>query len=212
MLVRIWERLSLCRKLDTVVVATSPDPSNDMIEAVCTREGIRCVRGGRDEADIVGRLLHAAEETSADAIVRISGDCSMVCPKLVDELIGIWRFSPRLDYVSTVFPRTFPDGMDAEVFSVECLRHLDVTMYANHPGETLYQYREELSRTIWKHPEDFRIGSLEHVPNVSHLRWTVDTDEDLEFAREVFARLPEGFTMEDILRVFNPDEFLRLVR
>lgn len=195
MLVRIWERLSLCNKLDAIVVATSQHHSNDVIEKVCTREGIGCVRGGVNDTDILGRLLHAAEATSADAVVRITGDCPLIDPGVVDEIVGIW--TPRLDYVANCFPdhRTFPDGLDTELFSLECLRFLDRDPFA---------IREELSRNVWERHGHFRVASVLYRHDLSPLRWTVDTAEDLAFVRRVYEILPEGFGMADILAEFGP--------
>lgn len=189
-IVRIWERLCLARKLDAIVVATSGQSENDVIEAVCTREGIGCVRGPI-ESDIIDRMRRVVESTSADAVLRVTADCPLTDPKLVDLVVERWIEEPRLDYVSNVFPpiRRPADGLDLELFSAECLLFMD----------DLRSKREELSRNIWEHPERFRIH---HVPTATEtwsLGWALDTPRDLSFIRWIWGELPEGFGWKDVL-------------
>lgn len=195
MLLRVFDRLAFCKRLDSIVVATSDDPANEPIRAVCQREGIGCVSAMSSDEQVVGRLLEAARATSADAIVRVTPDCPLVDPGLVDLVVAtamgerdfpLWQRN-RLpsDYCSNVFPRTYPDGLDCEFITAEALAALPEA--------------EDATRTIWEHPEGFRITSVTHREDLSALRWTVDDARDLEFVRWVYASLPEGFTWRQVL-------------
>lgn len=192
-IVRIWERLALCSSLDTIVVATSADPSNDIIEKVCAREGMGCARWGTDE-DVADRLRYVAREQDADWVVRITADCPLVDPGLVDSLVAVARHTSGYEYLSNVYPRTYPDGLDIELISCGCLDRLS--------GETLTAY-------IWAHSGEFKTDSLCHDQDLSQYSWTLDTVLDLEFIQWVYRRLPEGFTWQEILRMgrYAPTEY-----
>ena len=182
-IVRIWERLALCEGLDAIVVATSTDPSNDIIEKVCAREGMSCTRWGED-ADVAGRLLRVAEVNSADWLVRVTADCPLVDPGLLESLMAVARHTEGYDYISNVWPRSYPDGLDLELISMTCLRRLT--------GETLTAY-------IWEHPDEFKTDNLCHDQDLAKYGWTLDTALDLDFIQWVYRRLPEGFTWRDVL-------------
>ena len=205
MFLRCWERLALCRELDAVVVATSLDPSNDLVEVLCERERIGCVRGGFTDLNVIDRLVEARERTNADALVRVTSDCPMIDPAVVGAVVARWRHDPSLDYVSNVRPgfRTWPDGLDTEVISWQCLLRLR--------GRIPQDYQEEPTRFVWEHPEGFRIVDVRAAFDLSHLRWVVDEAPDLAFVRWAWPHLPEGFCVGDVLalREHAPPEMKR---
>lgn len=200
----IAERMAHCREVDTVVVSTSVEPENDPIAELAARIGLPCVRGS--ETDLVERLGRTAALTGADAVVRITADCPLVDPRLVDEIVAVWRRSGgELEYVSNVFPPTFPDGLDVEVLSREVLERLD-----REVSDPIF--RESLTAYIREHPTSFRIVNVEHSEDLGQLRWTVDYPADLAFVEAVYqALLHEGkiFGMQEVLRLLHRRPELR---
>src|SRR5207249_4753991 len=151
-------------------------------------------------ADLIERLGRTAARTGADALVRITADCPLVDPALVDRVVGVWRRSAgRLEYVSNVFPPTFPDGLDVEVLSRTALERLDREV--SDPF-----FRESLTAYVREHPAAFEIANVEHPEDLSRLRWTMDYPEDLAFVEAVYRRLGnqgEIFGMDDLLRLLE---------
>ena len=188
MFLRIWDRLALCPALDSVVVLTSDEDSNEPIRAICTRESVGCVSAETD-ADVLGRFVAALERTGAEALVRITSDCPFADPLVIRDVVQAFKFD-AYDYASNVLPRSFPDGLDVEVISADAIRWLDRRCHAN---------REEFTRVIWNAPDAFRCVNVDTNPDLSGLRWTVDYYQDLEFARWAYERLPEGFGWRDVL-------------
>lgn len=190
MLLRVIDRLSLCERLDSIVVATTARPENKVIQKVCEREGIGCVVFPTlDDAMVVARLGFAAMRTSADAILRVTPDCPLVDAAVVDSVIaaaGAW-----FDYSSNCFPRSFPDGLDCEYVTLETLNTLPEA--------------EDATRYIWEHPEQFRIASVANHEDLSALNWTVNHAADLQFVRWVYERLPEGFGWQEVLSLLGED-------
>lgn len=191
---RIAERLTRCRELDGIVVATSEEGRDDAVAALAARLGLPCVRGS--EADLIQRLGRAVTETKADALVRITADCPLVDPHLVDRIVAVWRGSGgTLDYVSNVFPPTYPDGLDVELLSRGVFERL-------HREVTEPRFRESLTVYIWEHASQFRIANVEHDQNLRGLRWTLDYPDDLAFVEAVYGELGAvegGFAMPDVL-------------
>lgn len=186
------ERYRRASSLDSVAVATSTDLSDDPIARLADTLGIGCYRGPLD--DVLGRILGAAREFGADHVVRIGGDCPFLEWRLVDRVVGA-HLADGNDFTSNVFPPTYPDGLDMEVYSADCLARLDVE--AELPSA-----REHISPFVAAHPDRYRIGNVESPRDLSHVRLTVDEPEDLEVVRRVFEALYPGnpdFTLDDIL-------------
>ena len=191
MLLRLLDRLCLCTGLDSIVVATTDRPENRVIAKLCEREGFGCVVVNEPDDNVVARLKGAARAASADAIVRITPDCPLTDPDLVDQVVaaglGAGWTGWTLDYVSNVYPRrTYPDGLDVEFVTRELLEILPEA--------------EDPTRWIWDNPERVRQGCHALAEeNYSALAWTVDYAEDLEFVRWVYGQLPEGFGWREVL-------------
>ena len=210
MLGRIFDRLCYAKRLDAIVVACPSNPENDPIAAYCAREGIGCVRGPADEADVLSRMLAVAEAESAAAVVRITADCPLVDPHLIDDVVEL--FSPTLtfpltlrpDFVSNIHPRRgVPDGLDVELISREAMEGLRRNWNrwnANVP--------EAFTTLFWKEPAWARTWSIQPAPHLGDLRWTVDTADDLAFVNDVWAALPECFHMEDVYRLKSEAHFV----
>ena len=163
-------RLRGARELDDVVVATSWDASDDPVASAASQVGVAPARGPLD--DVLARFVLAAEQRRADAVVRITADCPLIDPGVVDELVRIWRRGDA-DYVSnTLEPRTFPDGLDAEVISRSAL--IDADHEASLPEE-----REHVTPFIRAHPDRFVPSGIWLQPSYGEVRVTLDDETDL---------------------------------
>lgn len=191
MFLRTWDRLSLTPGLQPVIVATSCDPSNDIVEAICGREGIGCVRGAKTDHDVLTRFMAVLRAyPDAETVIRVTPDCPLVDPALVHAVVRAWDDRPN-DYASNVLVRRYPDGLDVEVISADCLRWLHTRVP--------WDRREEFTRVIWECSAAFAHTTISDEEDWSGLKWTVDYPEDLEFARWAYERLPEGFGWRDVL-------------
>ncbi len=166
------ERLSRCMTIDKIVVATSTTSDDDVIERLCRKINFSCVRGSLD--DVLSRYIESANKFPGyDIIVRVTGDCPLIDPLVVDKVVTFFK-QPEFDYVSNVPSggETYPDGMDVEVFSRAAL------MEAGEKA-TLFSELEHVTPYIRNHPE-FRQGGVSADTDTSAYRLTVDTPEDFE--------------------------------
>ena len=168
-------RLSQSKELDEIVVATSEDPQNDELQSIVEFLGYRCTRGS--EKDVLRRFYDAAKTTDADVIVRITGDCPLVDPSLVDRCIQCYK-DLEVDYFSNANPPSYPDGMDIEVTSFASIER------ANNEAVLMYD-REHVTPYILN-TDSFLKSSIQHNENLSNLRWTVDEQEDFIVVTKVF--------------------------
>jgi spore coat polysaccharide biosynthesis protein SpsF len=198
-LYRIFERLSSCKKINKIIVATSEEKANDSVRDFCRENDILCFSGSED--DVLKRFFEAAVWAGAgeqDVLVRITGDCPLIDPQIVDETIEYYIES-KMDYVSNSNPPSFPDGLDCEVFGFKPLE------LAYHNAALLSE-REHVTLFIRNHPEIFTIGNVGSGEDHSMLRWTLDEYEDYLVIRaiyeELYHRIPR-FGMEDILALYK---------
>jgi spore coat polysaccharide biosynthesis protein SpsF len=193
---RVVRRAQKCRLADEVVVATSVEPANDAIAEECTRLRVRVLRGSED--DLLDRYFRAAEVTQADVVVRITSDCPLVDPGVSDESIRAF-LETCPDYASNVLERTYPRGLDTEVFSLCALDR------AFREAKDPFQ-REHVTPFFYQHPERFKLVSVKGERDFSNHRWTLDTPEDLEFLQAVYARLGDrDFTWRDVLSLVESE-------
>jgi spore coat polysaccharide biosynthesis protein SpsF len=196
-------RLSFSKEIDQIVLSTADNRANDPLAKLARAIGLGYYRGS--ENDLVSRIYETAKKFKADAIVRITGDCPLVDPALVDKMIKIYRKkSPNMDYVSNVLPPTFPDGSDIEIISTKTLKRLDREV--KNP-----LYREWITTTIMENPKKFKIYTLKNGKNLSFLRLTVDYPEDFKLAKIIFSRLHKEdrvFSLKDILALLKKEPAL----
>lgn len=191
MLLHQIERLRRARALDEIVVATSDEPSDDPIEALCASAGIRCFRGSLN--DVLDRFYQAALPYRPDLVVRLLGDCPLVDPELIDRVVAFQQ-AGHYDLAGADMSM-FPDGLDLDVIPFPVLE--GAWREAVRPSD-----REHVSLFITRQPERYRIGLLENDVDLSHLRWTVDEPEDFEMVRRIYEALypaNPAFTTKDIL-------------
>ena len=188
----LLKRLSHSKSIDQVVIATSFDERNNCFVEHVKSLGFECIKGSED--DVLERYVLAAEETQADVIVRITGDCPLVDPNLVDDIINRF-FSSKVDYYTNTMPPTFPDGLDVEVFSYDALKSCQSKSQTRNDKEHVTSYMRESG--------EFEIGSFNNPEDFSSLRWTVDELSDLEVIRNIFEWFSPNihFGWEDVLEL-----------
>lgn len=171
----LLSRLARAREVDQIVVATSEDPRNEPLAQHVRKLGYACVQGS--ENDVLDRYVQAGRTAGADVVVRITGDCPLVDPALVDEAVRGFR-AADVDYYSNVSPATFPDGLDIEVFSFSALERA--------ARETTDDYDREHVTPYLRNPAKFRQAALCNDADLSGVRWTVDEAVDYKVIRSVF--------------------------
>ncbi len=217
-LAHVVERLQRCRTVDTVVLATSIRPENDVIAAWARALGVPCVRGS--EEDTLGRFYLAAVEHRLDVIVRVSGDCPLIDPGVLDQMVERFRQLQRsesgCDYLTNILERTFPRGLDVEIFTLDALTQ-------SHQEDHDIGSREGVTVYILTHQDQFRLANFARQTDESHHRWTLDTPSDYMLLSNVYDALyptEPTFSYQDVLellaghpswRSLNADEVQREV-
>jgi spore coat polysaccharide biosynthesis protein SpsF len=198
MIVQQLARVARARLIDDIVVATSTDPGDDRLVQTVQQAGYRVHRGSLQ--DVLGRFLEVLDTDQPDVIVRITADCPLISPTVIDSVIAAFT-DTGVDYASNTLTPTYPDGLDVEVVRATALRQLArQTLDADE--------HEHVTLGIYRRPEEFTLHAVTSSPDNSNLRWTVDTPEDLAFVRWVFDRLHStDFDYADVLALLaqHPD-------
>jgi spore coat polysaccharide biosynthesis protein SpsF len=201
MLARVVLRTQRAAFLDEVVVATTVEAADQAIVAECKRLRVPVFRG--DAQDVLDRYYRAVLFTDAKAIVRITADCPLIDPKIIDQVVGAF-LDAGPDYASNVLKRSYPRGLDTEVFTFAALE----TAWKLATDE--FQ-RVHVTPFIYQNPNLFKLLSVTHTSDLSDHRWTVDTPEDLAFVRAVYQRLGdvESITWQQVLRLLSREPSLK---
>ncbi len=181
MLELMIERLRFVRELDQIVIATTVNRTDDPVEDLARRLGVGLWRGSEDDAP--HRVMDAARAHEADVIVELTGDCPLIDPVIVLRVIQSYHTS-NVDYVSNTLTRSYPDGMDTQVFATRVLS--DVAMRTSDSID-----HEHVSLFIYRHPEVYSLANVHAAPRETKpdLRLTLDTAEDLAVIRAIFCGL-----------------------
>ena len=179
MLQRQLERVRCATSVERVVVATSTDETDLPIAELCKSLDVPCFRG--DLNDVLARFIGAIEEFDPEVVVRLTADCPLISPSVIDSIVHSF-FESDCDYLSNTLEPTFPDGVDVEVVRARALRALAQL-------DTDTSEREHVTLGIYRRPEQFVVRNFTGDPDLSDLRWTVDSPEDLEFVRWVYSEL-----------------------
>lgn len=202
----VLSRVAAARSLAEFWLACSDSPADDALAAYAEKHGFRVWRG--QEEDVLDRFATLARRVQADAVARVTGDCPMIDPGVLDAVVSRYRTSAA-DFVSNTQQRSFPDGLDVEVFTRDALERAD--REARDPflraHVTPYIHGRLRDRLPWG---GFTIDQYVQDADFSHLRWTLDEMEDLEFFRRVVPRLPEGYSWLDALALLTREP--RLMR
>jgi spore coat polysaccharide biosynthesis protein SpsF len=205
MLERVVLRAGRAATPEEVVVAATDRPEDDAVAAEASRLGVGSFRG--DAEDVLRRFAQAADALSADVVVRVTADCPFLDPELLDDVVGAFTAAdPPADVAANVIERTYPRGLDVEVVRVSALQ--TAAREARHPHQ-----RSHVTPYLYEHADRFRLVSVRGEEDFSAERWTVDTPEDLLFARELCARLadPDRATWTDALVVLEREPELRAI-
>jgi len=200
MLEMLIERLQRAQRLDEVVVATTDHPADEAIEQLARKLHVGCFPGSSD--DVLDRVLRAGQMYHADLLVEMTGDCPLLDPQVVDEAIAIF-LAGNFDYVSNCVQRTYPRGLDTQVYPMKVLAEVD--KITQDPAD-----RENVSLYIYEHPQKYRLGRLLAAPKIARpdLRLTVDTQADLDLVRVIYERLyprNPAFSIFDVVRLLEEE-------
>lgn len=179
MLARQIERVQHAQCLDQLIVATSTEASDDEIDKLCKSLDVACFRGSLD--NVLERFYQAALTFKPDHVVRLTGDCPLIAPEVIDQLIE-QHLTEKNDYTANCLTPSFPDGLDVEVMTFNALRR--AWQEARLPSE-----REHVTPYIHKNPKQFKIGELRCERDLSFLRWTVDEPEDFILVEKIYQAL-----------------------
>jgi len=187
----VINRVKAAKNLDDIIVATTIKKEDLEIVKLCAQQGISVFCGSED--DVLDRYYQAARLFKAENIVRITSDCPLIDPKIIDNVIDLY-FKENADYATNTIPETFPDGEDVEVFRFNALR----TAWKN---AKLASEREHVTPYI-RNNSIFKIANLKCKPNLATKRWTLDEPEDFEFVKTIYKNLYHKnplFGMKEIL-------------
>ena len=201
LLYRMFERVAASKMCGTIVIATTTDKSDDVVENLCNKFNMICFRG--HPTDLLDRHYQAAKLFSADAVVKIPSDCPLIDKSVIDKVLNYYMENLNyFDYVSNLHPPTYPDGNDVEIMSFKALS--DAWENANRELE-----REHTTPYFWENPDKFRIGNVIWETgldySMSH-RFTIDYEKDYNFIKQVYDELYSVnpiFTLNDILDLLD---------
>ncbi len=203
LLLHVIERVRKSKKIDAIIVATTDKKADKKIIEISKKAGVKTFAGS--ETDVLDRYYQSAKKFSSEVIVRVTADDPFKDPEIIDELVGVFlNNKSKFDYVSNTIKPTYPEGLDIEVFSFVALKK------AWKESKKSFQ-REHVTPYIWQNPKKFNVKNISFKKDLSHLRWTIDHPQDLQFAREIYKRLyaiKPIFLMQDILGVLKKEPHL----
>ncbi len=193
------DRLKRVKNIDNIVIATTTLERDNIIIEEAKRLNVSYFRGS--EEDVLSRYYYAAIENKADVIVRVTSDCPLIDSEVTEKIIQYYLDNnTKYDYVSNTIDRTYPRGLDTEVFSFKALEK------AFNEAESLRD-KEHVTPYIWDNPRIFRLAQYKNKVKYSHLRWTLDTKEDFQLISGIYDKLyskkENKFNMNDILNLYK---------
>jgi len=192
----VIDRLKTCKNIDEIVLAITTNKNDDVLEKYAKNKKINFIRGS--EEDVLSRYYEAAKKFNAEVIVRITSDCPLIDPKIVDEVIKK-HIESDADYTANTIKRTYPRGFDVEVFNFDILERT----YRNANAK---YHREHVTPYIREHPEKFKLQNIEAPDKIKRpdIRITVDTEKDFELIKKIISHFDNiEFTAEDIVDFLN---------
>lgn len=199
-----WQikRILKAKKVSSLVVATSLDTTDDVLSKFLEAHSINVYRGSL--GNVLSRFIEVSEKYPHDSLIRLTGDCPLVMPELVDQMIEAF-YEEGVDYLSNTLDPTYPDGLDIEIIKKGILEKLST--FNLEPKEL-----EHVTFGIYKRPEIFKLSNYVNKSNQSRERWTVDYHEDFEFISSIFARFSgreTEFTLQEVNKYLEENPQIR---
>lgn len=195
---QIINRLKYCKNVDNIVLATTNNEVDDKLVSWCKKNNILCFRG--DENNVLKRYYDAATHYNSDIIIRITADDPFKDPEVIDSVIDLLKTND-LDFAYNNNPPSFPEGLDTEVFTYSAIKQAA-------EAETTDFEKEHVTQYFYHNPQIFNCKNLSYKENISHIRLTVDTEQDFELASKIYSKLsPKGemFYLEDVLALIKKE-------
>ena len=196
MFVQQAKRILQCKKIDKLIVITSTEKSDDILEAICKENDLLCFRG--DLYNVLSRYYYAQLAYPCEHAVRVTADCPVIDSAIMELVINTHLINNN-DYTSNCLESTFPDGLDTEVISKSALQ--DAYKYAKKPSEL-----EHVTPYIRNNPQKYQLQNIQSDTDLSNHRWTVDEPEDFELISAIYAHLYAHncyFNYQDILNLLS---------
>ncbi len=198
----IFAHLKRAISIDQIILAITVNSDDDVLEQYCLDNDIACYRGSED--DVLDRYYQAAKAYDLDVVIRVTSDCPFVDAGVLEDLISAFN-SGHYDYVSNGQTRTYPHGMDCEIFLFDVLE-------AIHEKTNEKFYREHVTSYIYTHPKEFKLGELVlRDQDYSDIRITVDTPKDYAACCVVKSELGDNDDFESIVKLFQNKPYIRLI-
>jgi len=199
MIFYVIDRVKQIKSAEQIILATTQEKNDQILTEIAQQNSIITFVG--DSIDVLNRDYQCALQNNADPIIRITGDCPLIDPGIVEEMLQFY-LKNNYDYVSNRITPKYPDGLDVEIFSFRTLQI--AAQNAKWSSE-----RELVTTYITKNPKIFKIFSYENQDDLSHYRWTVDEQKDLEFVRKIYSIMKPktNFSMNEIIEILlkNPE-------
>lgn len=193
------KRLKMCNKIDNIILATTINKTDDILIEIAKKLEIKYFRG--DEDNVFERFYLAANKFNSNNIIRITGDCPFIDPNMIDNMIDIYQ-TKNYDFVSNTIKRTFPRGLDIEIFSFNYLNKIYHNGYDNI-------IKEHVTTDFYRNQEKYKIFQYINDKNLDNIRITVDTKEDYELIYKIYEKINKiDFTFKELLNVIEKNIYL----
>jgi len=198
----LLKQIKHCKFIDKIVIATTDLDEDDKISNFAESEGLEVFRG--NEENVLERYYKCAKKFKLTTIVRITGDCPLIDPQIVDMVIKKYKEN-TYDYVTNCLKRTFPYGTEVEIFSFNSLENA-------HKNAELPSEKEHVTPYIRNHENKFKIFNIENKENVSNYRWVVDEKNDFELVKKIVSKIKTSpILMSDILMLLKSEPNLKKI-
>ncbi len=192
------ERVKRAQSINQIIVATTIKEQDHPIVELCEQLSIPYYRGS--EEDVLARYYEAATQFQVDIIVRLTSDCPIVDPNVIDKVVNHYlAHQNEYDYVSNTLTRTYPRGLDTEVIPYQVLKQV-------YEEASEQPCREHVTAYIYSNPQKFKLGNVSNNANESKHRWTIDTEEDFRLIEKIIQELypqKKDFSLDDVLHVLQ---------
>jgi spore coat polysaccharide biosynthesis protein SpsF (cytidylyltransferase family) len=200
MIFYVIDRIKQIKSVEQIILATTQEENDRILTEIAKQNSIGSFVG--DSIDVLDRDYQCALQNNADPIIRITGDCPLIDPDIVEEMLEFY-LKNNYDYVSNRINPKYPDGLDVEIYSFNTLQM--AAQNAKWSSE-----RELVTTYITKNPKNFKIFSYENQEDLSEYRWTVDEQKDLEFIRKIYSIMKPktNFSMKEIIEILSKNSEL----